>query len=117
VAFFHASTNFIGTVTNVPFNFIWNNVGVGNYVLTAVANNGGMFATSAPVNITVIDPQAAPLFSLGASSHSVAENVSGSVVQVTVLKSANSAAGSVVIQTHDGLATAVSDGSGDYVAV
>ena len=44
-----------------PFHWLWTNVPVGQHVLTAVAtDNGGASSTSAPVNITVINPSNAP---------------------------------------------------------
>src|SRR5262249_52277378 len=47
--------------------------------------------------------------------YSVAEN--SNFVTVTVLKSSNSVAGSVRLYTQDGLATAITNGEGDYIAV
>ena len=42
------------TLTNSPYTFTWTKLGPGNYTLTAVAtDNGGIMATSAPVNLTV----------------------------------------------------------------
>ncbi|MEO8425632.1 MAG: Ig-like domain-containing protein, partial [Verrucomicrobiota bacterium] len=44
----------LGTDTASPYNFVWNNVGVGSYTLTAKAtDNTGVVTTSSPINITV----------------------------------------------------------------
>jgi hypothetical protein len=51
---FFAGASLIGTATNSPFNFTWNNVAAGSYALTAQAmDNRGATATSRPVIITV----------------------------------------------------------------
>jgi|GEM_PF-3880567 len=53
VAFYQGST-LLGTSTSSPYSFIWNNVGAGNYTLTAVAmDNDGATTPSSPVNLTV----------------------------------------------------------------
>ena len=53
VAFYNGTT-LLGTDTTSPYSFAWNNVGAGNYTITARAtDNGGVTTTSAPVNITV----------------------------------------------------------------
>src|ERR1039458_1765236 len=45
------------TSTANPFFLLWSNVPAGSYALTAVAaDSGGLTATSAPVNITVLTP-------------------------------------------------------------
>lgn len=51
---FRDGTNLIATSTSAPFGFTWTNAALGGHSLTAVAtDNGGLSATSAPVNITV----------------------------------------------------------------
>jgi glucose/arabinose dehydrogenase len=51
---FYAGTNLIGTDSNAPYSFVWNNVSAGSYALTAQAiDNAGALTTSTPVNITV----------------------------------------------------------------
>jgi hypothetical protein len=45
----------LGTDTTAPFSYAWSNVMAGSYALTAVATDaGGLTATSAVVNITVV---------------------------------------------------------------
>ncbi|MBI5385529.1 MAG: lamin tail domain-containing protein [Verrucomicrobia bacterium] len=52
---FYSGAALLGTVSSSPFNYAWNNVAAGNYTLTVVAtDNGGLSATSAPVNISVV---------------------------------------------------------------
>ncbi len=44
-----------------PFRLLWTNAPIGGHTLTAVAtDNGGASSTSAPVNITVVNPSNAP---------------------------------------------------------
>jgi hypothetical protein len=51
---FYAGANLLGTDTNAPYSFAWNNVAAGSYTLTAKAtDNLGATTTSAPVNIAV----------------------------------------------------------------
>ena len=51
---FYQGSTLLGTDTNTPYSFTWNNVADGNYVLTAKATDDeGAVTTSAPVNITV----------------------------------------------------------------
>ncbi|GEO03937.1 hypothetical protein AAE02nite_16010 [Adhaeribacter aerolatus] len=51
----------LGEDTSSPYNFTWQNVATGNYSLTAKAiDNTGLSSTSAPVNVTVQTPLAAP---------------------------------------------------------
>jgi len=53
VEFYQGST-LLGTDTNAPYSFTWNNVPAGNYTLIAkVTDNNGATATSNPVNVTV----------------------------------------------------------------
>jgi len=51
----YAGVTLLGQFSAAPYNLTWTNVPAGNYVLTAVAiDNAGLRATSAPVNISVI---------------------------------------------------------------
>lgn len=53
VEFFQGTTK-LGEDLTSPYSFTWNNVPAGAYTLTARAtDNGGLIATSAPVNVTV----------------------------------------------------------------
>jgi Tol biopolymer transport system component len=54
---FFASGNKLGEVADAPYVFVWNNVALGTYSLTAVAtDNTGATTTSAPATITVDMP-------------------------------------------------------------
>jgi hypothetical protein len=62
---FYAGTSLIGTDTTSPYSVTWNNVGAGNYQLTAVAtDDDGAATTSAPRGVTVNAPNQAPAISL-----------------------------------------------------
>lgn len=51
---FYQGSSLLGTATNTPYNFTWNNPPKGNYALTAKAyDNAGGVTTSAAVNISV----------------------------------------------------------------
>ncbi len=51
---FFAGATLLGTSTNIPFSFTWNDVAAGSYALTAQATDDrGATSTSNPVNITV----------------------------------------------------------------
>jgi YD repeat-containing protein len=53
VEFFQGQTK-LGEDTSAPYEFVWTNVPAGSYTLSARAtDNGGLTATSAPVNINV----------------------------------------------------------------
>jgi subtilisin family serine protease len=54
---FYNGASLIGTDLTPPYTLSWTNVPGGSYRLTAVASdNGGVSATSIPVNITVVTP-------------------------------------------------------------
>ena len=56
---FYAGASLLGQIKTSPYNYTWTNVPAGSYVLTAVAfDNSGARATSAPVNITMIQTSA-----------------------------------------------------------
>lgn len=51
---FYQGATLLGTDTSAPYEFVWSNVGVGSYALTAKAtDNAGAVMTSGAVNITV----------------------------------------------------------------
>ncbi len=53
IEFFQGLTS-LGTVTNEPYNLVWNNAPAGNYALTAIAtDNNGFTATSSVVNLII----------------------------------------------------------------
>jgi hypothetical protein len=54
---FYQATTLIGTITTAPFMFNWTNVSAGSYSLTAKATaSTGTTATSAAINVSVINP-------------------------------------------------------------
>ncbi|WP_224994424.1 Ig-like domain-containing protein [Cesiribacter sp. SM1] len=56
---FYKDNELLGTDTEAPFSFSWNDVAAGTYTLTAKATDaGGLEATAAPVSITVEEPTA-----------------------------------------------------------
>ena len=59
---FHEGTNVLGTVTNSPYSFTWNNVSAGTNTLTAVAtDNLGLKTSSDSVAITVVAAPSQPI--------------------------------------------------------
>jgi len=111
---FYAGTNLLGTLTNQPFNFTWNNAVAGTYTLAAAATaSSGLSATSALVSITVVAPPRTnpPVFLFGAPNYEVNEN--GGVVALTVVNNGD-LSGSVSFQTVNGTAQGGSGFSGDY---
>jgi uncharacterized delta-60 repeat protein len=59
VEFYNGKT-LLHTETVIPYGFVWRNVPLGNYTLTAKAyDNSGLVTTSAPVHISVV-PNKAP---------------------------------------------------------
>ena len=53
---FFAGANLLGSKQTAPFNVTANGLSAGSYALKAVATAGGISATSAPVNISVVTP-------------------------------------------------------------
>jgi hypothetical protein len=53
---FFAGANLLGSKQTAPFTVTANGLSVGSYALKAVATAGGISATSAPVNISVVTP-------------------------------------------------------------
>jgi hypothetical protein len=62
---FYAGVTLIGTDTTAPFAVAWENVAAGAYQLTAVATDAaGVSTTSAPIAVSVIEPNMAPVVTL-----------------------------------------------------
>lgn len=79
---FYQGTTLLGEDTSAPFSYTWTNVPAGAYVLTALATDDfGSVTPSAPVNITVTDPDAPVVVSrvIAASSDDAEENSAGTV--------------------------------------
>ena len=69
VAFYRGST-LLGVDTTSPFTFTWNNVGSGDYTLSAVAtDDDGASATSETVLVHVVEPP--PSFPFGGNAASI----------------------------------------------
>jgi uncharacterized repeat protein (TIGR03803 family) len=61
---FYNGSNLLHIETIFPYGFVWRNVGLGNYTITAKAyDNTGNVTTSAPVHISVV-PNKAPAVSI-----------------------------------------------------
>ncbi len=61
---FYKDSTLLHTETVAPYGYVWRNVGLGNYTLTAKAyDNSGLVTTSAPVHISVV-PNKAPVVSI-----------------------------------------------------
>ncbi len=61
---FYQGATLLGTDTTSPYNYAWNNVGVGSYTLTAKStDNKGAATTSAPINVTV-NPNKSPAITI-----------------------------------------------------
>ena len=61
---FYQGATLLGTDTTSPYNYVWNNVGVGSYTLTAKStDNKGAAKTSAPINVTV-NPNKSPAITI-----------------------------------------------------
>lgn len=65
---FFANSNSLGTVTSAPFNFATGGLAAGAYSLAAVATAAGINATSAVVNVTVVNPVPVTLGTVARSS-------------------------------------------------
>jgi hypothetical protein len=84
----------LGTDTTAAYSFVWNNVGGGNYSLTARAtDNTGAATTSSPINITVVTvPPAAP-------SNLTTSTVSGSRIDLAWNDNSNNESGFKIEQS------------------
>ncbi len=101
----------IGSATSPPYAFLWTGASVGEHTLTAIAHdNDGLVATSAPVNITVVERViVAPVISM--ADLSVMEGNNGTTTVNVLVKLSEAASGSVTLRyaTRDGTALSGSD--------
>jgi len=68
VQFLANNTTLLGMVTVAPFTALCTNLTAGAYTLTAVATASGISATSAPVNVSVVNPAPVSLSAAAVSS-------------------------------------------------
>lgn len=64
---FFAGANSVGSKQSAPFTITASGLAAGSYALKAVATAGGISATSAPVNISVVTPVNTSLSTAGAT--------------------------------------------------
>ena len=82
---FYSGATLIGTVTTAPYNFVWSNVAVGSYSITAKAtDNSGAVTTSSAVAISVAIPNVAPTISFIAPSVDVNSAINSSPIRLAV---------------------------------
>ena len=63
---FFAGTTKLGESTTAPYSFVWHSPGPGTYALTARAtDDAGLMTTSAPVAVTVAEPSAPVVATVG----------------------------------------------------
>jgi hypothetical protein len=97
---FYAGQTLLGTDTAAPFSLGWSGVGVGTYVLTAVAtNSAGLTAQSVPVTVTVNAAPPPPAASAPTVTVSLTSPSNGAtftaLASITVRASASTASGSI----------------------
>jgi RHS repeat-associated protein len=82
---FYRGATLIGTVTAAPYNFVWSDVTVGSYSITAKAtDNSGAVTTSSAVAISVAVPNVAPTISFIAPSADVSSAINSSPIRLAV---------------------------------
>jgi hypothetical protein len=89
VQFFDGTAG-LGLVVNPPYSLVWSNAIDGPHMLTAVAfDNTGNAATSAPVNITIVDPNPPSLVSATATSNELSVVFSKRITPESATRTAN----------------------------
>jgi hypothetical protein len=86
VSFFE-NTKLLGNLPTAPFSLTASNLPAGAYMLTAVATAGGVLATSAPVNVSIVAPIAVSLSRANVSNNLVSFNYSADPGLVYVVES------------------------------
>ncbi len=88
---FYANDSLLGSSVFSPYTYAWTNAIQGLYTLTAIAvDNTGNRATSAPVNITVVDPNPPSIVSANAgTTNTVTVTFSKPLNPVTATNTAN----------------------------
>jgi lamin tail-like protein/CotH protein/Big-like domain-containing protein len=87
---FFAGTSLLGVATNAPYSIMVNSLPEGPHQLTAKAtDNSGLFAISAPINITVTDPNPPSLLAATATTNKVTVTFSKAVVNPSATALAN----------------------------
>ena len=100
---FYQGDTMLAEDTDSPFSCTWNNVPIGLYAITAVAeDNGGLRATSAPVTIAVELPDNPVGKDVAAPDHLTATVVSSNQVLLEWTDLADNELGFVVERSADG---------------
>lgn len=90
---FYSGGQKLGESTVSPFSFTWNDIGPGEYSITAVAyDNAGESATSTPVVVTVRAPNQAPAIAI---TDPVAGSITNSPGRFTISANATDSDGSI----------------------
>ena len=111
---FYQGTTLLGTVTASPYSFNWNNVGAGNYALTAKAvDNSGAVTTSSVVTLTVNPPaNLAPSASLTAPANNA---VFTAPANITINANASDSDGTVAkVEFYNGTTLLGTDTTAPY---
>ena len=96
VQFFDGATG-LGLAVSPPYSLLWSNAIDGPHTLTAVAfDNTGNATTSAPVNITIVDPNPPRLVSATATTNELSVVFSKRITLNSATRLANYAVGSGV---------------------
>src|SRR5262245_27591083 len=87
---FYQNGELVGEDTVSPYSIVWSGVGEGSYQITAIVyDNNGASVVSAPVAITVTDPNPPQISSVLATTNSVTVSFSKRVVLPSATTIAN----------------------------
>jgi hypothetical protein len=111
---FYNGTTLLNTDIAAPYNFVWTNVGVGNYTITARAtDDDGAMTTSAAITITVTSPNPAPTVSIISPANNAIVN--GTPATITINAIAADANGTVSkVDFYNGTTLLGTDNASDY---